>query len=209
MHALSRRGWLAAQPEGFRRLITAAGHTRWYEQREALYEVDEEPRALYGLAQGAIDLMVPTPGGEMVTVHRAEPGFWIGDSALLSKSPRVVSVFAVSQSRIFCVPAEAVREIVRRNPEYWRCFYELSHMNVTRAISEYAIMASMQPRERLRRLLLRLCDADGRVTISQAELAGLLFLNRSSVQRAMQEMIAAGEVATEYRCIRVLGGQAS
>jgi CRP-like cAMP-binding protein len=209
MHGLSKKGWLASQPEEFRRLIKAAGHLRWYDQREALYEVGEEPLALYGLAEGAIDLMVPTPTGEMITVHRAEPGFWIGDSALLAKAPRIVSVFAVSQSRIFCVPAEAVRDIVRRFPEYWRCFYELSHLNVARAIGEYAVLASMSPRDRLQRLLLRLSDSEGRVFVSQTELASLLFLNRSSVQRAIQELIAAGVAATEYRCIRILRPPAS
>lgn len=204
MRGLTRFGWLANQPTPFQDLLKAAGRWRRHDRREALYEVGGQPRALYGLAEGSLDILMPTRSGDMITVHRAEPGFWIGDSALLAKAPRLVSVFAAPGSQVFSVPAEAVREILRKEPEHWRCFYELSHMNVSRAMGEYVALVSSPPGARLRSLLLRLSHLDGKVSATQTELAALLGVNRSSIQRALDEMVAAGTIRTGYRCIWVI-----
>lgn len=204
MRGLTTFGWLAHQPKPFQDLLKAAGGWRRYDRRGALYEVGSTPRALYGLAEGSLDIQVPTRSGDMITIHRAEPGFWIGDSALLARVPRLISVFAAPGSHVFYVPADAVREILRNGPEYWRCFYELSHMNVARAIGEYVELVSSPPAVRLRSLLLRLSSHDGKVLATQSELAALLGVNRSSIQRALDEMVAAGTIRTGYRCIWVM-----
>ncbi|MBL8582263.1 MAG: Crp/Fnr family transcriptional regulator [Rhizobiaceae bacterium] len=201
---LGKIGWLASQPADFRARIKASGTWRSYAPQQVLYEVGEEPSALFGLGEGALDLCVPIQNGELITVHRAEPGFWIGDSALFAKAPRFVSLIAAAPSRVFCVPAGALREMVREEPKYWSSFYELSHMNVSRAILEYVQLFTMPPRERLRRLLIRLGGAEGTAVVTQSELASLLGINRSSVRRALEELAEAGAIRTGYRSIHVI-----
>jgi len=201
---LTARGWLATQPEALQRWAAGAGRWRFFENHQMLYQAGEEPDGLYGLGAGALDITLPLVGGEPVTIHRAEPGFWIGDSAILAQTTRLITVAAAAKSRVFFIPATAVRAVVAQRPEYWPCFFALNHLNASTAVTALAEALSLSPKARLARMLLRLAGDGDQVTASQADLARLIGMNRSSLQRALQELIEAGALATGYRRLRVL-----
>jgi CRP-like cAMP-binding protein len=200
---LAERGWLAEQPADFRDWVARSGRWRRYDAGQVLYDAGEPPDGLYGLAEGALEITLPLVGDEPVTIHRAEPGFWIGDAALLANGARLVSVGAAAPSRVFRIPAAAVREVVVRRPEYWHAFYTLSYINVATAITLLAEALSLSPRARLARTILRLSDADGAVQASQHDLARLIGMTRSTLQRSLAELAEAGAIATGYRSLTV------
>ena len=84
---------------------------------------------MFGLGQGALEVLVPVSDEEQITIHRAEPGFWVGDSGVLARATQVMSVVAVTPSRVFCIRASSVWRLLSERPEFWRCFYELAHLN--------------------------------------------------------------------------------
>lgn len=200
---LLTRGWLADQPEPFRDFIFDAGQIRRCPRGKALFEVGDAADALYGLVEGALAISLPLSGAEPLTLHRATPGFWIGESALLGGSVRTVSVHAAADSTVFRVPASAIRTALERDPGFWPCFYALSHHNASLAMMVYAEAMSLTPRARLARILLRLMDEDGRVKATQGELAELIGMTRSSLQRALGELKAAGAVHQEFAALTV------
>jgi CRP-like cAMP-binding protein len=203
LHPLDARGWLATQPPAFRNWIADNGRWHHYAARQVLYCADDEPDALYGLGEGALELTFPLVGDEPVAIHRAEPGFWIGESALLARSSRVISLAAATEARVFWVPAGRIRALVVERPETWRSFYELSHINASLAVTLLAEALALTPRARLARMLLRLADNDGRVVARQDELARLIGMTRSSLQRALHGLAETGAVASGYGCLVV------
>ena len=80
---LDRLGWLAGQPETLRDWIASVGVWRDYAPGQIVYLADDPADGLYGLARGTLDISSPGAGDEQVALSRAEPGFWIGDAALL------------------------------------------------------------------------------------------------------------------------------
>jgi CRP-like cAMP-binding protein len=200
---LDQVGWLATQPAPFRDWMQRSGRWRQFAKGQSLYQVGEEPEAIYGLGAGALEVLIPVSDDDQVTIHRAEPGFWIGDSGLLAGTRRVISVVSATPSRVFCVPAGAVRRVVEERPEFWRCFYELAHRNGTLAVATLAEVLALSPEARLARMLLRLADGNGEVEATQADLARLLGVTRSSLQRALSRLMVEAGVQPGYGAILV------
>ncbi len=200
---LSERGWLSEQPAEFQDWAARHGRWRFYETRQVLYDAGEQPDGLYGLAEGALEITLPLVGEEGVTLYRAEPGFWIGDSAVFAQATRLISVGAAARSRVFRIPAAPARELVERDPRYWRAFYQLSHVNVALAMTVLAEALSLSPRARLARTLQRLIGDRGTVEISQGDLARVIAMTRSTLQRSLAELTEAGAIETGYRSVAV------
>ena len=90
LHPLDQIGWLATQPPPFREWAARSGRWRVFAKGASLYEVGDESEAIYGLGAGALEVLITLSDRDQVTIHRAEPGFWIGDSGLLTRGRRVI-----------------------------------------------------------------------------------------------------------------------
>ena len=200
---LAERGWLSTQPPEFQDWVARNGRWHVYFAGQVLYDAGEEPDALDGLGHGPLEATLPLFGDEPVTVYRAEPGFWIGEAALLSGATRVLSIVAATEARVFRVPAARIRTLLGERPEAWESFFSLSHLHAITATTLLAEALALSPRARLARMLLRLADEDGRVVARQEELARLIGMTRSSLQRTLAGLTAAGWVRSGYGCLLV------
>ncbi len=203
---LSEVGWLSGQPESLCAWAARAGRWRVYEKGRMLYQYGDDPDGLYGLGSGMLEAQIPM-GEEQVTIYRGEPGFWIGESALLARTSRAISLSAAVKSRVFFIPASAVKALLRDEPQFWYCFFELNHLNAARAVATLAEVLSKTPQERLARLLLRLADAAGKVNATQEDLARLIGMSRSSLKRVLNDLMDTGAIAVGYRSLRLVDRQ--
>ncbi|PZQ96676.1 MAG: Crp/Fnr family transcriptional regulator [Cereibacter sphaeroides] len=201
---LAERGWLTSQPEPLRDWVARNGRWKTYERGQVVYSHGDIADAVYGLGEGAVEVTLPMVGEEPVTIHRAELGFWIGEAAVLARAPRVISIEAATRSRLFRIPAAALRGLLDRQPEYWPGFCALSLQNASTAVLALAEALSLTPRARLARMLLRLAGDNDRVDASQTDLARLIGMNRSSLRRAIASLEEIGAVSQQYGEIAVL-----
>jgi CRP-like cAMP-binding protein len=201
---LARTGWLVDQDPAFQSRIAEHGRWKTFAAGSTVYAVGDDADGLYGLAEGNFDVSIPIGDGEMVTIFRAEPGSWIGDSAVLARTSRAVEVVTPVASRMLFVPTAALRRILRDHPGDWSALYGLSHINTMRAAAVIGDLLALSPQARLARTLLRLSDADGRAICTQQELAALCGMSRTSFRRAFADHIARGVIRTEYGVVRIL-----
>lgn len=201
--ALSKTGWLAEQPADFQERIVALGGWRTFRAGQSLYEVGDAPNGVFGLETGLADISIPISEDEMVTLHRAGPGLWTGDSALFSDRPRTISVTAHCDSLVFAIPAHALKRYIQERPEDLVYFYKLNHRNFELALRSLAEVLALPPRARFARLLLRLASGDGVIRATQTELGKLAGMSRATFRRAFSELLAASVVKTEYGKIRI------
>jgi CRP/FNR family cyclic AMP-dependent transcriptional regulator len=201
---LDRIGWLSRQPESFRAWVAENGRWRRFAPGETIYLAGEEPDGMYGLGAGALDITFPLQGDEPVTLHRAEPGFWIGEAALMAGASRLVSLSAAVESRVYILSLGALRELLARDPACWRILYEQSFGNQMVALTLLAEALSLSPRARLARLLLRLADAERRVQGNQDDFGRLIGMTRSSARRALASLGEAGTIRTGYRWLEIV-----
>lgn len=206
--ALSNVGWLAGESPDFRDRLLSNARWRSYRAGEEVYLAGDEPNGLFGLEKGRLDVSIPISDDEWVTIHRAQPGFWIGDSALLSGRARGVSIVAHDECLILTVPALPLKRMLEEHPKDYVCFYRLAHANVMQTLHVLAETIALPPRARFARMLLRLSCKDGVVEATQTELGALAGMSRAAFRRAFSELIEHGVVKPEYGAIRILDPEA-
>ncbi len=200
---LDTRGWLSEQPGPFRDWVAAVARWRDYDDGQIVYQAGDVSDGLYGLASGGLDISFPLISDEPVTIYRAEIGFWIGDSAELSRKPRMISLQAAGPTRLLHIPSQDVGGMLGRNPQYWQSFYELSARNVNMAMTLLAESLALTVRARVCRRLLALTKQDTNVEITQDNLAKLVGVTRATLRRCIIELATEGGLETGYRTLRV------
>lgn len=209
---LGRSGWFAGRSERMRALIGAEARLRRFRPGETLYHVGDASNGLFGLVEGALRLSVPRDDGEDYVIHRADPGFWIGDAAQFSDDGRLVTLTAAASTTVVHVSAEALERLVEAEPRLYRDFYALTHQNFRTALRLF--VNTLVPDSDLR-VALRLLhqhelagEPERGIALAQAEFADLVGLSLPTLQRALKRLAEAGLVEIGYGRIRILDREA-
>ena len=202
LRALAETGWLSLQPPDFQDRMIAIGRWVSLPRGRAVYMLGETPDALFGLGSGFLDISVPV-GEEDIIVHRAPPGFWIGDGALLSGVPRFLTVTAATDCKVFRIPEASLLRMLGDNPGDWRYFHHLATLNAVLAMQALAETLVLPARPRFARVLLRLAEPDGTIDATQEELGRMAGLSRAAFRRAFGALIADGVLETGRRRVRI------
>lgn len=207
-HTLSRIGWLAEQPADFRRRMAAIGRWRSFRAGEDLYSFGDAPEGVFGLEAGVLEVSMPITGDEIATFHHAQPGFWIGESALLAGEHRGVSLCARDDCLVFFLPAKALLRQLEEQPRDWAAFFKLSHRNTMISLKVAAELLRLPPHARVARTLLRLASKEGVVPGTQTEIGSMAGMSRAGFRRALAELVEQGLVETSYGELRLLDREA-
>lgn len=203
LRILSEIGWLALQPPDFQERMIAIGRWTSHRRGKPLYVQGEAADALYGLGSGYLDVSFPVDADQDVLVHRAASGFWVGDGALLSATPRLLTVTAASDCELFRVPHAPLRRLLEDHPGDWRAMHHLATLNAVLAVQRLAETLALAPQARFARLLLRLALPDGTVAATQEELGRMAGMSRAGFRRALGFLIAEGVLETGRGTVRV------
>ncbi|MGA0617717.1 Crp/Fnr family transcriptional regulator [Paracoccus sp. KR1-242] len=204
---LAMRGWFAQRSHEFRKMIAEIARLRTFEPGEPLYLLGDAPNGVFGLVAGALDVSIPRADGNDFTFHRAEPGFWVGDLALMSSAKRLVSVHAATRTIVVEIGSDDLRELAEREPSVVRDFYALTYENfaTTFFLLANVSIASSESRVALR-LLMQLEQApepEGWIHLSQTKLGELVALSQPTLQRVLKRLYDLNCLELGYGRIRV------
>lgn len=191
-------GWLSDQPPELRQWAGEFGRWRSYAAGTFVYHAGDQADGIYGLGEGSLQVDFPLVAGEPVSIYRAEIGFWIGDAALLAEVPRIVSVVAATESRLFFLPGAAVLKLLAKHPEYWRSFYRLSAANQAMSVTMLSETLALTVRARVCRRLLSLAKDSGEAQITQDRLASVLGVARPTLRRCLVDLAERGGIELHY-----------
>ncbi|MDS9469624.1 Crp/Fnr family transcriptional regulator [Paracoccus sp. MBLB3053] len=204
---LSRSGWFGQRSTECRALIASIARLKVFETGATLYAVGDEPNGIFGLVDGALDISVPRADGNDFTFHKADPGFWVGDLALMSSARRLVSVHAASDATVVHLDVDEILALVKSHPALLHDFYALTYENFA---TTFFLLANISIASSESRVALRLLmhlehapDPDGWVEISQAKLGELVALSQPTLQRVLRRMRDLACVELGYGKIRV------
>lgn len=205
---LSMRGWFSERSPELRAALTRIARVRDYAAGEPLYLHGDVPDGLYALVSGGLDLAIPRADGLEITAHRADPGYWIGDLALISGQTRLVSVVAATPSRVVHVPNRPLEKLLDTEPRFYKEFYALTYANFSLTLRLLANLTTSPSEARVAlRLLMQEESSTGGVSISQAKLSELVALSAPTLQRVMRRLQEDRLIEVGYGHIRILDRQ--
>lgn len=204
---LAETGWFSEISPQVRALLVPLARVRRYRRGATVYSVGDRPDGVHGLVAGTVDVSIPGEQGLEFTIHRAEPGFWVGDLALFSDAPRLISLRAAQPTVMVYLDGRLLRALAEREPPVLRAVYALNHLNFATALRLVANLgvASSEARIGLRLLyhLETAPQADGWLNLSQAALSEMLGLSPPTVQRSLKRMQELGLIEGGYGRVRV------
>jgi CRP/FNR family transcriptional regulator, cyclic AMP receptor protein len=208
LELLATQGWFSERPAKTRAALGAIAKLRSFAKGDRIYLAGDPPNGMFGLISGSLNISIPRADGEDYTAHRAGVGFWLGDLALFSQGPRLVSVHAAEPTLMVQLPARELNQLVDEDPRLYAEFYPLTYENFRTAFDIISNLAMPSTEKRVAdRLLLEVksCgDADGWIPLSQAELANLTAVSLPTLKRIMRRFVGEGLIDHRYARIQVL-----
>lgn len=203
----SRSGWMSHRTEPVRRLLLSLGRARSFDAGETLYRIGDAPDGIYGLIRGRICISIPNDAGSVMDCYMGNPGFWIGDLALLAKSARLVTVTAEVPSDVWYLPQAALLELLRPHPELVADFYALNHINTATALRLLANLAIPDNARRLAAWLLftdeGLGDSAAWIETSQDQIGMMNAMSLATVRRSLKRLEDLGLIELGYCQLRI------
>lgn len=198
-----RRGWLAAQTEPFRKAWLAASEFRAVPRGERLYSLGDPPGGVYGIAEGFADVLVASGYLPPVLGLIARPGWWVGEAAALTGSPRRVEIRARTELRVCHVSLADIEALEQHFPNLWRALAQLTVLHLDNALMYASSLVKGDTRTKIASTLIRLAgpemtfDAKISVPCTQQELGEMAGLSRNSAGPALRGLERDGLIARE------------
>jgi CRP-like cAMP-binding protein len=201
---MAEHGWLSRRPAEFRDAVVSRCRIRHYEAQEAVYREGDASSSIMGLVSGRWFVRVP-PADIAITIGL--PGFWIGEAGFFRGADRAASVISATPSvGLYLAPA-AFEELITR-ADYCRHFAANTAETLAEAIAVIGNLSQPRSDIRVAQRLVTMAvfnDQPGDITLplSQADLAELCNLSRSTTIAILQQLADAGLISLGYRRILI------
>ena len=210
---LLREGtWFSGLPAGLQEAIVRRSTVRSYRRGQHVTRAGARVEGLVGLLEGRLEVTRPVgPSGEDL-VHVGEPGFWIGEYALLTGDVAVVGTVAATAAKVLLLRRAEFERMVAEEPRWFRPFATLALTRYALMVRQLADTRILPPEDRLRtRLadLVALRRAERAIPgpvvlrISQEQLARIVGVSRQTLNPMLAELRTEGLVETGFRSVRI------
>lgn len=183
---------------------------RTYAKGEMIYLQGERADCLYYLKAGRVKIFLTSENGMEKTLTILESGKLFGEAAFLDRLPRMSSARAQIQSEIIAVDRPHLMQYFSEKPALAMDLLEYLARTVRMLSAQVDHMTFLQADQRIAQLLLNLAAAQERHTVhcTHEELAGLAGASRVTVSKTLGDFVRRGWIATHYREIGILNGEA-
>lgn len=105
--------------EGWKQILSFT-QRRAFRTDEELLRIGETGRALYIIARGRLEVVVPQPNGRVLKIARLSEGSVFGEQAFLDGQARSATVRALSDGEMHVLSLEAFEILAAHHPELAR-----------------------------------------------------------------------------------------
>lgn len=207
MILLDGMGWLARASPELRSEIARRCDLIAAQEMRSLYRAGDPASGIFGVVFGRLDVHLPHWGGERSLVHVLGPGWWIGDMAAISGEPRRLDVSMQGDTRLMRLSRAEIGRICDRFPEMQRCLLAMMAANMRTLIEVVESLGFSDPTSRVGECLFRLDRTgpgwQGRIPVTQGELAAMARLSRRRTNAALNTLETSGSLRLGYGEIEI------
>lgn len=210
-HLIMRRsGWLSRQPRAFQDEMLALSELRHFAAGATIYSIGDVALDIWGLVEGELSVFMAPEASAPFLVHVAKPGWWVGDTALISETPRRAELMTREESWLLRLSKQSIYQLAKTDPETWRRLALNSIGHLDHALSIIAGLTDRDSRARVAIALRRLANISDKnsprsatLNVSHAELGEMVHLTRNALAPILKELESLGLISQRYRAIEI------
>ncbi|MBQ9037009.1 MAG: Crp/Fnr family transcriptional regulator [Erysipelotrichaceae bacterium] len=176
-----------------------------YAKNEVVFTPKKFKRALAFLSKGHLKVMV---GDGQLVMSKLKSGTFFAVATLFNGEEEYISsIVANSNAEVVFFPQSVVEKCIESYPEFALNYIRLLHSKVRFLNKEIEVLGASSGKNSMISFLLNSSQAIGepfRLEVSYSQLADQLNMSRSSLYRALDELVADGIIARDGRNITVL-----
>lgn len=197
---------LATLSRDDRALLEPFGEMATLEAGEAaLTRGEQVTTSLFPLGQTLISLEIELSGGRTVEAAMIGLRGAVGGIVSCGQAPAFARAVVLVGGSAYRLPMEALEDAKQRSPFIANLFCRYSDYLLAQAMQSVACNAYHSIPERAARWLLHAQDRAGdRIELTQEDFAGLLGVQRTTVNAVVQQLVADGLIATGRGNLRVI-----
>ena len=180
---------------------------RKYERGEALFWEGDPCSGLHIVEKGSIKLFRVSPQGRQYIVRVMQEGDTCNEVPAFDGGTNPVNVEALEETTAWVVEADAVRDLMRKDPFFMELIVENLTKMMRHLVHLVSELAFYQVTHRLARLISELPDdelnGETNVRVTQDQLAARLGTVREVVARSLKELERSGAIRVENRRIHI------
>ncbi len=202
-----RMGWLSDTPADFRAEVIARSDALHFPAGSALYQVGDNGGALFGVAEGRVEVHARPLGETPTLIHIVGPGFWTGEFGAVLGQPRIISLVARSDTRILRLTRATLLRLAEGHPGIWQMVSALTTGNHVKLVNILSAIRCEDPVQRVALVLVNLSrepsPQPGCIDVLQPEIGAMARMSRGSVNAALGALEAQGLIRRVYRAIEI------
>lgn len=180
---------------------------RKYERGEALFWEGDPCSGLHIVEKGSIKLFRVSPQGRQYIVRVMQEGDTCNEVPAFDGGTNPVNVEALEETTTWVVEADAVRDLMRKDPFFMELIVENLTKMMRHLVHLVSELAFYQVTHRLARLISELPDdelnGETNARVTQDQLAARLGTVREVVARSLKELERSGAIRVENRRIHI------
>ncbi|QDI76403.1 Crp/Fnr family transcriptional regulator [Leisingera aquaemixtae] len=199
-------GFLSGASGPLRRMLESQATEVRLRQGEVLFEQGDAGDALYAIAEGALEFSVLSASGRKLSLDMMRPGAVFGEITLFDPGERTATAIAAEPSRVLRLRSGDVVDQIRQHPDLAADLLRLAGQRMRWMNTQLNEQVFLPMPVRLARKLLYLAPEgrDGRVALSQAELAEFVGATREAVSKTLAAWKRSGLVGISRGGVQIL-----
>lgn len=204
-------GWLSRQPAAFQARLLAGAELHSYAAGETVFSMGDVADDLWCLVSGELSVLIAPETAMPHLFHIAQPGWWLGEGALIRESPRRASMVARTETWTLRVGLARIRAMACDDPEVWRRIAEITAGHLDHALSMVTGLIHRNSSARVALTLRHLANLEGApisgpvvLHTSMEELGEMTRLARKAIAQILTELEQEGLITRRYREIGIV-----
>jgi len=201
--------WFEALDEERRRCVEGVVTEQVFAAGATVVSKGEPVDAWCGVIDGLLKVHTDSPNGKSVTFAGIPTGGWVGEGSLLRTEPRRYGLIALRTTRVAYLPRATFEWLLDTSIAFNRFLLSQLNERLAQFIAMMEYQRLLDTDARIARCIGEMFNAilypgnGNRIAISQEEIGFLTGASRQRVNRALQNLEAAGLLKVEYGAITV------
>lgn len=206
--------WYKGLPELERDVVRAELRTVSLTTGEYLFRAGSRSPGWYGVVEGLVKWSSPGTDGRTLSLAGFSTGSWFGEATMIRRERFEYEVVALRPSRIVILPRDTCERLWNNNIEFTKALMTHLAQRVNWLMGCYTSNVLLDVDTTVARAVAAQLDAEihsgtqGRLRISQEEIAGLCGVSRQRCNTALTRLAREGVLQTHYGGLTVLDKEA-